>query len=66
MQALAARALHQLFAHRRKRNLRVDEIDGLAAIRSPWRAAFAAADFRSDYKGLVLERSEALAAKPED
>ena len=59
----AARALHQLFAHRRRRNLRVDELDGVAATRSPWRDAFAAAGFRADYKGFVLERSEALATK---
>jgi len=39
----------------------VDEIDGTTASHSPWAEAFAAAGFRSDYKGMVLDRSEALA-----
>jgi ATP-dependent Lhr-like helicase len=56
----AAGALRQLFVHRRRRNLRVDEIDGTTASHSPFSEAFAAAGFRSDYKGMVLERSEAL------
>jgi ATP-dependent Lhr-like helicase len=63
--AAAARALRQLFAQRRRRTLRIDEIDAVASARSAWRDAFAAAGFRADYKGLVLDRSEALAAKPE-
>jgi ATP-dependent Lhr-like helicase len=58
---LAAGALRRLFAQRRRHTLRIEEIDGLPASRSPWRDAFAAAGFRADYKGLVLERSEALA-----
>jgi hypothetical protein len=58
----AARTLRQLFAHRRRRTLRIDEIDGVPATRSVWRDAFVAAGFRVDYKGMVLERSEALAA----
>ncbi len=57
----AADALQRLFAHRRRRSLRIEEIDGLPAARSPWREALEAAGFRADYKGLVLERSEALA-----
>jgi len=58
----AVRALRQLFVHRRRRTLRIEEIDGVPAGRSIWRDAFVAAGFRSDYKGFVLDRSEALAA----
>ncbi|MGH0031467.1 MAG: DEAD/DEAH box helicase [Myxococcota bacterium] len=57
----AAAALPRLFAHRRRRMLRIEEIDGVPATRSAWAGAFGAAGFRADYKGLVLERSEALA-----
>ena len=62
--ARAAGALRQLFAQRRRRNLRIDEIDGESAPRSPWAATFTTCGFRADYKGLVLERSEALAGGP--
>ena len=37
------------------------EIDGEPATRSRFSESFTAAGFRADYKGLVLERSEALA-----
>ena len=37
------------------------EIDGQSAVHSPWASCFFEAGFRQDYKGLVLERSEALA-----
>jgi ATP-dependent Lhr-like helicase len=59
----AAAALRQLFAQRRRRNLRIDEIDGEPATRSRFSESFTAAGFRADYKGLVLERSEALAKR---
>jgi ATP-dependent Lhr-like helicase len=56
----AAFALRQLFAHRRRRTLRIERLDGERASASPFAPAFAAAGFRADHKGLVLDRSEAL------
>jgi ATP-dependent Lhr-like helicase len=59
--ARAAGALRQLFRQRRRRSLRIERIDGEAAARSALAGIFLEAGFRSDYKGLVLERSDALA-----
>jgi ATP-dependent Lhr-like helicase len=56
----AAFALRQLFAHRRRRMLRIESLDGMRASASAFAEAFAAAGFRADHKGLVLDRSEAL------
>jgi ATP-dependent Lhr-like helicase len=60
---LAAAALRQLFAHRRRRSLRIDAIDGVPAARSPWAQALVGAGFRADYKGMALDRSEAVARR---
>jgi ATP-dependent Lhr-like helicase len=57
----AAKALHGVFEHRRRAALRIETIDGESATSSVWAEAFVRAGFRSDYKGLVLERSEASA-----
>ncbi len=57
--ALAAAVLPRLFAWRRRRSLRIAEIDGIPAARSPLFPAFAQAGFRADYKGIALERSDA-------
>ena len=54
---LAASALAQSRG-RRRRSLRISQIDGAPAARSTLLEAFAAAGFRPDYKGIVLERSE--------
>jgi ATP-dependent Lhr-like helicase len=59
--ARAAGALRQLFRQRRRRSLRIERIDGEAAARSALAGIFLEAGFRADYKGLVLERSAALA-----
>jgi ATP-dependent Lhr-like helicase len=53
----AARTLSALFRQRRRASLRIEAIDGAPALASPWARAFLRAGFRSDYKGLVLERS---------
>jgi ATP-dependent Lhr-like helicase len=53
----ASRALAQLFADRRQGPLRLERIDDAEARRSPHAPALLAAGFRSDYKGLVLERN---------
>ncbi|MGH0035115.1 MAG: Lhr family helicase [Myxococcota bacterium] len=55
----AARALRGLFADRTRRTLRIDRIDGDPAAGSDLAGALLAAGFRRDYRGLVLERSEA-------
>jgi ATP-dependent Lhr-like helicase len=55
----AAVALRDLFRQRRRAALRVETIDAEAAPTSRWADAFLRAGFRADYKGLVLERSEA-------
>jgi ATP-dependent Lhr-like helicase len=60
--ARAAGALRRLFRQRRRRSLRIERIDGEPAARSARAATFLEAGFRADYKGLVLERSDALAA----
>jgi ATP-dependent Lhr-like helicase len=52
----AARALRGLFVDRRRRAMRVERIDGQAALDSPLRGAFEAAGFRAEYKGLALDR----------
>ncbi len=52
----AAGALAELFRDRRQGPLRIERIDDLEAQRSPHAPALTAAGFRSDYKGLVLER----------
>jgi hypothetical protein len=49
-------ALRGLFADRRRRALRIERIDGDAALASPLRAAFERGGFRAEYKGLSLER----------
>jgi ATP-dependent Lhr-like helicase len=54
--ARAAAALPELFAARRRRSLRISEIDGSSAPRSPLFPAFARAGFRRDYRGITLER----------
>jgi len=59
----AAAALRQLFAQRRRRSLRIDAIDGVPAVRSAWAESLLAAGFRADYKGMALDRSEALAPR---
>jgi ATP-dependent Lhr-like helicase len=56
---LAAAVLPRLFAWRRRRSLRIAEIDGIPAARSPLLPAFAQAGFRADYKGITLDRSDA-------
>jgi ATP-dependent Lhr-like helicase len=58
---LAAAVLPRLFAWRRRRSLRIAEIDGVPAARSPLLSAFAQAGFRADYKGITLDRSDARA-----
>jgi ATP-dependent Lhr-like helicase len=58
---LAAAVLPRLFAWRRRRSLRIAEIDGVPAARSPFFSAFAHAGFRADYKGIALDRSDARA-----
>ena len=50
----AARALPQMLAARRRKGLRIAEIDGVPAARSPHWGAFARAGFRIDYKGITL------------
>jgi len=60
--ARAAGALRRLFRQRRRRSLRIERIDGEPAARSALADTFLEAGFRADYKGLVLERSDALAA----
>jgi ATP-dependent Lhr-like helicase len=57
--ARAAGALQRLFAERRRASLRLEQIDGEPALRSPLADVFAKAGFRADYKGLVLDRYEA-------
>jgi ATP-dependent Lhr-like helicase len=57
----AASALPSLFAWRRRRGLRIREIDGMPAARSPLFDAFAAAGFHVDYKGIALDRSDVRA-----
>jgi ATP-dependent Lhr-like helicase len=56
----AAGALRGLFQQRRRRSLRIEEIDGDPALASRFAPAFRAAGFRSEYRSLVLERDEAL------
>ncbi len=60
--ALAARALRGVLADRRRRALRIEKIDGEAALDSPHRAAFEQAGFRAEYKGLALDRFAAESA----
>jgi len=50
----AAGALPHMLAARRRKGLRIAEIDGLPAARSPHWGAFARAGFRIDYKGITL------------
>jgi ATP-dependent Lhr-like helicase len=57
--AAAAASLAGLFRQRSRRSLRIEQIDGVTAARSPLAEAFLGAGFRVDYKGLVLERFEA-------
>ena len=52
----AAGALRQLLLDRRRRALRIERIDGEAALDSPLRGAFEQAGFRAEYKGLALDR----------
>jgi ATP-dependent Lhr-like helicase len=59
--ARAAAALPRLFAERRRANLRIEQIDGAPALRSPLAENFLRAGFRADYKGLVLDRYDARA-----
>jgi ATP-dependent helicase Lhr and Lhr-like helicase len=58
----AAGGLRHLFADRRRRSLRLTEIDAAPALDSEWREAFERAGFRPDYRGLVLERFGAPSA----
>ncbi|MDJ0866021.1 MAG: helicase-related protein [Myxococcota bacterium] len=53
----AAAALERLLPGARRRSLRIDELDGADAARSPLRAAFERAGFRVEFKSLVLERA---------
>ncbi len=57
----AVRGLHGLFDDRRRRPLRIEQIDGEPAARSPRAEAFARAGFRPGYKGLELERRAGVA-----
>jgi ATP-dependent Lhr-like helicase len=57
----AAQALRGLFVDRRRRALRIERIDGEPALSSPLRAPFELAGFRSEYKGLALDRFVAAA-----
>ncbi len=52
-------ALPGLFADRRRTALRIEEIDGEPASRSPHAPLFASAGFRTGYKGLELDRTPA-------
>jgi ATP-dependent Lhr-like helicase len=60
--ARAASALRGLLADRSRRALRIERIDGDAALESPLRPAFEAAGFRAEYKGLALDRFAAASA----
>jgi len=51
-----------LFSERRRRTLRVEQIDGEPAARSPWAELFAGAGFRPGYRGLELDRHAARSA----
>jgi ATP-dependent helicase Lhr and Lhr-like helicase len=53
--ARAAAALPALFSARRRRGLRIGEIDGIKATHSPLFAAFARAGFHRDYKDIALD-----------
>jgi ATP-dependent Lhr-like helicase len=59
--ARALAALRGIFAERRRRLLRIEQIDAQPALRSELRATFEKEGFRADYKGLVLERFPAAA-----
>ena len=52
--ARAAAALPRMASARRRKGLRIAEIDGVAAARSPHFGTFARAGFRVDYKGIAL------------
>jgi len=54
--ASAVGALRGLLLDRRRRALRIERIDGEAALDSPLRSAFEQAGFRAEYKGLALDR----------
>jgi len=51
-----------LLSGRQRRTLRVEEIDGEPAARSPWAELFASAGFRPGYRGLELDRHAARSA----
>jgi ATP-dependent Lhr-like helicase len=54
--ARAVRALAGLFRDRTRTTLRIEEIDGEPAARSPLAEVFVRAGFRTGYKGLELDR----------
>jgi ATP-dependent Lhr-like helicase len=54
--AAAVAALRGVFVDRRRRALRLERIDGEAALDSPLRPLFERAGFRAEYKGLALDR----------
>jgi ATP-dependent Lhr-like helicase len=64
--ARAARALRQLFRDRRRRSVRIEEVDAEPAVGSPLREALVAAGFRPGYKGLELDRSDAAGDRDGD
>jgi ATP-dependent Lhr-like helicase len=54
--AAALAALRGVFVDRRRRALRLERVDGEAALDSPLRPLFERAGFRAEYKGLALDR----------